>query len=133
VWDYLVSTGASGYPVIVEWLGGILALGIFGAIGKLQLDRGKKDATTPATVPAEVAGAIIDKQTAFEILAGIDLLGKKIVDLASSVRSNTRAVNALREATDASTAASRSTGSKIEEASTDIRELTREIVRSGRS
>lgn len=129
--DFLLSPGSSGWPVIVEWLGAAIGIGIVGAIGRIQWMRGKRDAAAPTTVPAEVAGAIIDRQSAAEIVSGIERLGTQIVDLASSVRANTRAQNANRGAIEVNSVVTRSSVEQLDETRTVIRELTREIVRSG--
>jgi hypothetical protein len=72
----------------------------------------------PATDSARILGAVIDSKKADELIAAVGRLS-------TATDNNTKAI-------EASTAAAESVEAEIREARTDVRELTREIVRSGK-
>lgn len=127
----LLSPGVSGLPVVVEWFAG--GIGLAGAAfwGRIKFLQGKRDVTSPAV--GEIAGAIISNDKANEIVAAIDRQTVAVVELVAVLRANTRAMATLSARTDDNTIAARAMFDKIGEASTDIRELTRELVRSSRA
>lgn len=119
----LLKPGLLGYPLVVEYLGTILGIAFLIAFGRWNIGQGKKDATTPEQ--GRILGALIDDKKANEIISAINKHCHEIAD-------NTKAVHELKASVTANTATSVSLGGEIDDLSTDIRELGREIVRSSK-
>jgi hypothetical protein len=93
---------------------------------------GRRDMAAAPPAVGEIAGAIISSVKADAIVAAIDRQTNVMVELVAVTRSQIRTMNTLSARTDDNTTASRAMFDKIGEASSYIRELTREIVRSNR-
>lgn len=127
----LFSAGASGLPVAVEWVGGFIGVTVAAFWGRLQFLKGRRDAkATPAM--AEIAGAIISNAKADAIVAAIDRQTNIMTELVAVTRAETRAMNTMSARMSDDTVAARALIDELSEARTNIRELTREIVRSGK-
>jgi hypothetical protein len=103
----------------------VLAL-IFG-VRHMGLLQGIRALTPPDATEGtgRILGAVIDSKKADELIAAF---GKVASELADNTEATKETGNAMR----ANTAAAISMGGDITDARTDIRELTREIVRSGK-
>ncbi|WP_157959926.1 hypothetical protein [Devosia submarina] len=104
----------------------VLAL-IFGVrhMGLLQGLRALAPAEGAGEGTGRILGAVIDNKKADELIAAFTKVASELAD-------NTEATKETGNAIRANTAAAISMGGDITDARTDIRELTREIVRSGR-
>lgn len=128
MWDVLFEPGRlTGAPNVVEWLavGVGLILATFVAIGR-KLWPGPP---VPATHMAELAGAVIDKKDAEAIIAVVQ-------ENSEAIRANTEALHALARSLgvnsrrlEQNTEESRSSAGEIAELRTDIKDLTREMIR----
>jgi hypothetical protein len=123
MWEELLKSGATGAPQIVEWAAIAAGIVVATVIGRLNLFRGRADKTTQPQVMAEIAGAVIDKQTA-------ELIVDAARDNSAVIEANTRAVRELARRIDANTEASKASATQIAEARVDIRDLTHELIRS---
>jgi len=130
MWEELLKPGASGAPHLVEWIGAAIGIAIAVFVGRIQMMKGKGEASAPAPVH-ELAGAVISTAKADEIIGAIDRQTRSMVELASATRSQSRAASALAAKLAENTDATRAMIDKTGEAASDMRELTREIVRSG--
>jgi hypothetical protein len=113
MWDQLFERGVSGAPQIVEWLAVFAGLLIATVLGRLNLLKGKAGT---GGQDYQLAGAVVDRETANAIVAALRSNSRALSSLSSHVEKNTEAANAA--------------AATIDEARQDIRELTRELIRS---
>lgn len=133
--ELLVKKGPLGVaPAIVEYVALSLGIIIATVIGRLKLFQGKRDAATQndkGTSYSEIAGAVIDKEKADEI---VDVVGRLIIENhngRTQARALMRALTQLTGAVAANTDAAKRTCTQIEEARKDIRRLADEMIRAG--
>ena len=126
----LLSAGASGFPVVVEWVATFIGLIIAGFWGRVQFMKGRRDAKASPPM-AEIAGAIISNAKADAIVAAIERQTNVMTELVAATRAETRAMSTMSARLADDTVAARALIDGFGEARTNIRELTREIVRSG--
>lgn len=128
MWEEITKPGASGIPMIIEW--GAVAIGIVGATfyGRLQFAKGKS--APPIVAHAELAGAVIDKEKADELLKGFSNLVEEMSTLITMVKSLSRSNSLLANRIEKNAEALSKVSSSIDELRSDIRDLSRELIRS---
>lgn len=127
----LLSTGASGLPVLVEWVATAIGLGFAAFWGRLKFLQGRREAKASPPM-AEIAGAIISNAKADAIVAAIERQTNIMTELVAVTRAETRAMNTMSARLSDDTVAARALIDELGEARSNIRELTHEIIRSNR-
>lgn len=122
MWAELLKPGATGAPILIEW--GAMGLGLFLAtfLGALMRNKGREDARSDGQV-AQIAGAVIDKRDAEAIIASIEANSGEI-------GGNTRALSSLSRRLDQNAEAVKGLSGEVGELRSEMRELTRELIRS---
>lgn len=119
MWEELLKPGATGAPQLVEWLA--IGMGIFLAtfLGRANLFRGRRETAAPQM--HEIAGAVIDKESADEIVAVVKANNAALKGLSREVANLANRLEQNSEAT-------RESAGEMAEVRTDMKALTREIV-----
>lgn len=128
MWDQLLKPGLTGAPQVIEW--SAIGLGLFLAtfIGRLNILRGRQ--SPPASGPVgQIAGAIISDVKAEVIVAAIDKQTAETTKMVAALRATIRALDMTSNSLQANTDTAKDVGAAIDEARTDIRRLTDEMMR----
>jgi hypothetical protein len=123
MWEELLKPGATGAPLIIEWIAA--GIGLAGSVfyGRMQIRKGKAEGSAGGQKTVELAGAVIDAKKADELVAA---LRKN----SAALDRNSEQARELHAALTANTTAAISTGGEVVEARAHIRELTNELIRN---
>lgn len=128
MWDQLLKPGLTGAPQVIEWSS--IGLGIFLAtfIGRLNMLRGKQSPPAKGAM-GQIAGAIISDVKADVIVAAIDKQTAETTKMVAALRATIRALDMTSNSLQGNTDSVKYAGAMIDEARTDIRRLTDEMIR----
>lgn len=124
----LLKPGLTGAPQVIEW--SAIGLGMFLAtfLGRLNILRGKQSPQAKGDV-GRIAGAIISDVKADAIVASIDKQTAETSRLVAALRATIRALDMTSNSLQSNSDSVKYAGAMIDEARTDIRRLTDEMMR----